>query len=126
MKAKFIHEAIGFTQDSDPIEDMGIGNSFNHLRVGTILKANKIIRITSRTGFSEKGRIIAWPDQYIVVIQSEPTQLDKKKIKVWYQNGGELAHAENISKNIAEYRSSLFNSMTGTAKQYQKRFTIVQ
>ena len=76
MKAQFIHEAIGFTQDSDPIEDMGIGNSFKHLRVGNILRADIDIRITSRTGFvtGTKGRIIAWANQYLVVLKTERTQ----------------------------------------------------
>lgn len=26
MKAKYIHETLGFNEDSDPVEDMGIGN----------------------------------------------------------------------------------------------------
>jgi len=126
MRAQFIYEK--FEEESDPIQDMGIGNSFNHLRVGTILKANTDIRITSSTSFSGKGRLIAWADQYMIVIKSERTQLDKNRIKVWYVNKGSgLDNAKLTVKNISNYITGTgsYDSMTGTAQQYEKRFAII-
>lgn len=129
MKAQFVNEALGFTEDSDPIHDMGIGNSFENLRIGTILRAEENIRITAKTSLvtRDKGRITAWAGQYIVVLGQERTQLDKKKIKVWYQNAGDkFSDAQKIVDDIKSYSSKgLFNSMTGTPRQFEKRFTIV-
>jgi hypothetical protein len=131
MKAQFVNEAMGFTQDGDPIHDMGIGNSFENLRVGTILRADENIRITSKTSLvtRDKGRITAWAGQYIVVLKQERTQLDKKKIKVWYQNAGDkFSDAQKIVTDLKSYKNNtaLFNSMTGTPLQFEKRFTILQ
>lgn len=121
MKARFINEK--FSEDSDPIHNMGIGFSFLHLKPGMILKAKKKVNIANRTQFSSQGARTIMQDNYVIILKAEITQLNNK-IKVWYYQTYDLSHANIVSNDVDSY--SQWHSMTGSAKQFENRFNIIK
>lgn len=121
MRAKLVFEK--FIEDSDPVQDMGIGLPFLRLIPGMILQAKKEVRITNRTKFSSQGTRRIWKGHYVTILKAERTPL-KNKIKVWYHETLTLPGAYNVRETIN--RHSLANSMTGSAKQFENRFIIIK
>lgn len=123
MKARFVLEY--FDRESPNIyKKIGIGRrSWDRLLPGDILKPKKEIWIGPRTNFTSSGTgSKIWEESYVVVIDSEETPMGK--LKVWYYQTWDLDQAEIVRDNIEIYARG--NSMTGSIKQFENRFDILQ
>jgi len=120
-----IMESLNFERTGTPYEKLRIGRkTFLTLSPGDILKPKKDIYIGSRTQFSSNGGSKIWAESYAVVIKIAKTQLNNG-LKIWYYQSWDLKQAKTVSENISLYLG-YENSMTGSIKQFENRFEILQ
>ena len=92
MKAKFIFEA--FTQDSDPIRDMGIGlkGIYDNIKIDDVFRVKKDI-------ISTTGKLMYREDTLLRIINVERYPKEEYESKV-----AELKKPENLKLALQEFK----------------------
>jgi hypothetical protein len=135
---KLVREYINekFTQESDPIEDMGIGGySFETLKPGAVIKSKRIgIAVT----LNRSGQFTSWlygmqlhPEIFILICKINPYGSDRYK-DIIFRKYYHLEVLENAKKELKHGEITTFTlrgpqgRMIVSKKMFDNRFEIIE
>lgn len=132
MRAKFIYEK--FTEEGDPINDMGIGGySFETLRPGAIFKAKRLGIAVTR---NRSGHFASWtygiklhPENNLIITHIINFSEGYKRIYFYKVYTNE--DTENVKNNIKLKKDVLsldgiFCNMIVSKRMFNNRFEIIE
>jgi nitrous oxidase accessory protein NosD len=110
-----------FAEKSDPVEDMGIGVTYENLTPGTIIKPKKFVAIGRKS-----GHIVSWgkgihlySTYYLTVVQTyNMTARDRYFTCMMFNN---IEDAQTIKKRLSTFTTSYLYTAINKVKLYIKK-----
>ena len=126
MRAKFINEK--FTEDGDPIRDLGIGSKFARIKPGDVITIKENVKIFTRGIFELKFNCkligAGFSKKISGIVKTVSTTYNKLCLKIAFFNELNYINSRSIN-NILTDDHYYFTNACATTEQWEKYFKVI-